>query len=296
MSDTAGVAANLRAIEEMALRLEARAIDRAGARDLPGGDSMVNLASVGSMSVNLRRLEIAERHHIEDPAHYPDATVDLSHEDPDELWPAVQVLWFWSEDYRARLGHDHDDPRWRPTLVSEAKFLRNHDVAEWIWNSEVHWDDYAADVARAKSKLENILIEGDRSERTAVVCDRCEDGRRLIRVWGDEPSEDRWKCPGCKALLTEEELDDALATQMRRTEPREWVSRTQAVDLLRSLGHQERVASRLVDDPETQGWCELTTHVRWVSWPDAWRRHLTEVRARTVRQMKAEQRRKLLSA
>jgi hypothetical protein len=61
------------------------------------------------------------------------------------------------------LGHDHDDPRWRPTLVSEAKFLRNHDVAEWIWNNEVHWDDYAGDVERAKTKLENILMTSGHS-------------------------------------------------------------------------------------------------------------------------------------
>lgn len=289
MSDMAAVATNLRAIEDMALRLEARAVDRAGARDIPGGDAMVSLASVGSLTDWQRRVELAE-------ARVGNGKVDIANEDPDELWPAVQVLWFWSEDYRARLGHDYDDPRWRPTLVSEAKFLRNHDVAEWIWNTEVHWDDYAADVARAKSKLENILIEGDRSERTSVVCDRCDAGRQLIRVWGEAPSEDRWKCPGCKALLTEEELDDALATQMRRATPREWVSRTQAIDLLRSMGHQERVAAKLVDTPETLGWCELATHTRWISWPNAWRRHLVEMQARAMRAKKAEDRRARASA
>lgn len=276
MTDMATVANHLRLIEEMAQRLEARAVDRSNSRDLTGGDAMVNLASVGSMADWKRRLDLAE-------ATYGNGNVDVSHEDPDELWPAVQVLWFWSEDIRNQLGHDHDDPRWRPTLVSEAKFLRNHDVAEWIWNNEPHYDDYAADVERAKTKLENILHEGDRSERSAVVCDRCDAKRPLIRVYGTEPGEDRWKCPSCKALLTDEELDDALAAQMRRGEPRQWIPRSHAVDLLRGMGHQERVAVRLVDHPDTEGYRDETTHVRWVSWPATWRRHLVEMQRRKMK-------------
>jgi hypothetical protein len=51
MTDLATVAANLRSIEDMALRLEDRAIDRSNSRDMPGGDALVNLASVGSMAV-----------------------------------------------------------------------------------------------------------------------------------------------------------------------------------------------------------------------------------------------------
>lgn len=276
MTDLATVAANLRAIEDMALRLESRAIDRAGARDIPGGEAMVNLASVGSLADWQRRVELSEQQ-------YGNGGVDLSSEDPDDLWPAVQVLWFWSEDYRDRLNHDHDDPRWRPTLVSEAKFLRNHDVAEWIWNNEIHWDDYARDVGRAKTKLESILLEGERTERTTVVCSLCDDGRRLIRVWGGELVDDRWKCPGCKHQFTDEELPEVQATQMRRSEPREWIPRPEAIDLLRSQGHQERVAARLADPLETQGWCHSVTHVRYVSWPDVWRRHLSEMQARRIK-------------
>lgn len=285
MSDIrAKVAANLRAIEDMAGRLEQRAIDRATDRELPGGDAMVALATVGSIRDWLRRVDITERLHSDDPWRYPDATVDMEHEDPDQFWPAVQVLWWWSEDYRIRLEMDYDDPRWRPTLTSEAAFLRNTDVADWVWNHEVHFEDYAADVARAKSKLENILIEGERSERTPVVCDRCEDKRPMVRVYADGGAEDdRWKCLGCKHLFTTEELADARATQMRRTEPREWISRTQAIDLLRSMGHQGRTAARLADLPEAQGWRHEVTRVRFVSWPDVWRSHLLALQQAKIR-------------
>jgi hypothetical protein len=274
VSSMSEVATNLRKIEDMAQRLEQRAVDRAGAKEMPGGDAMVALAGVGSIRDWTRRIEIAEEH--ED---YP----DISNEDPDEFWPALQVLWWWSEDYRQQLNHDYDDPRWRPTLISEAAFLRNHDVAEWIWNNEPKYDDYAKDVERAKTKLENILIEGDRSEKTPVVCDRCADKRSLVKVYGDDEGADRWKCMGCKHLFTLEELDDARATQMRRSEPREWVSRAEAIGLLRDMGHQRRTAAALVDAPEALGWRSEISRVRYVSWPDVWRGHLLALQAAKIR-------------
>lgn len=272
----ADVASSLRAIESMALRLEDRAIDRSTDREMPGGDALVNLASVGSMTDWQRRVDLAEGLH-------GNGSVDLSDEDPDEFWPAVQVLWFWSEDYRQRLNHNYDDPRWRPTLLSEARFLRNTDVAAWIWGNEVHFEDYAKDVERAKTKLENILHEGERSERTPVVCDRCDDKRQLIRVWNDSPEADRWKCPGCKHEFDTEETGDALAAQMRRTEPRDWVTRTQAIGLLCDMGHQQRTAIALVTLPEAQAWKHEVTKICYVSWPDVWRAHLLAVQAAKIR-------------
>jgi hypothetical protein len=132
-------------------------------------------------------------------------------EDPDELWPAVQILAWWSEEYRQRLDMKYEG--WRPTLVSEAKFLRNHDVAEWIWNNEVHWDDYAGDVERAKTKLENILVDGERAER-GVPClyEACR-GARLVRKlepYRDKDGEKAWRhgdwhCPKCHRKWNEDQ-------------------------------------------------------------------------------------------
>lgn len=316
MSTQADVAKNLRKIEDMATRLEQRAVDRAGAKDMPGGDAMVALAGVGSIRDWMRRVDIAEEHGTE---------MDISNEDPDEFWPALQILWWWTEDYRQRLNHHSDDPRWRPTLISEAAFLRHHDVAEWIWSNEVNYDDFAKDVGRAKSKLENILVEGDRSEKTPVVCDKCADKRPLVRVYdeaevvgwmchfaeGDDepipadagedpcpvcekpaphveimasdPDADRWKCMGCKHLFTIEELDDARATQMRRSEPKEWVSRAEAIGLLRDMGHQRRTAVALVDAPAAMGWRSELSHLRYVSWPEVWRSHLLALQTAKIR-------------
>lgn len=161
------VSANLRAILDMAERLEARAIDRAG-DDIPGGEAMVNLALVADMTVWERRDELAGG--------------DLApYEDPDQMWSAFQMLRFWSEQWRIDLDMDHDDPRWRPSLASEAAFLRNPDVLAWAWDNEPHFEEFAADVATAKSRLENVLSEGVRSIR-GVPCmyDECK-GKRLVR-------------------------------------------------------------------------------------------------------------------
>ncbi len=201
MSSISDVSDNLAKIIDMAGRLEARAIDAAYSADGPGGrvlggDLMVNLAGVGSKHVWDRRNELAE-----EAGDYgkPDT------EDPDKFWPAIQVLRFWSEDYRLQLGMDYDDPRWRPSLTSEASFLRNKEVAEWIWNNEVQWDDYARDVGRAVAKLEALLHEGERAE-LGVPCmyETCR-GRRIIRKLEPARGEGgekvwvhgNWHCPKC---------------------------------------------------------------------------------------------------
>lgn len=243
------VASDLRAITDMASRLRARAIDQArrhvGTSDdsgIPGGEATVNLAGVGSMTDWARRTDLHE-----DVAE-PDSH---EYEDPDELWPAEQVLWFWSEDYRRQLGHDHDDPRWRPTLVSEAKFLANRDVAEWIWDTEIHWDDYAADVARARAKLEGILREGERSERSRVTCDRCEvDPPRLVKVYaaGDE-GDDRWKCPRCKHRFDDDAFRRAHATQLRSEKAEKYVALPDAIGTLKAQGRAERTIRKWLAPP-----------------------------------------------
>lgn len=196
MTNPSDVSKNLDAIQDMAARLEARAIDRANDKLMPGGEALVNLAGVGSKQVWERRNELAEEVGDYDKP---------SFEDPDEMWPAIQMLWFWSETYRATLGMDYDDPRWRPTLISEAGFLRNRDVAEWIWENEIQWDDYAKDVERAKTKLEALLHEGDRAELGAPCLYESCRGRRIIRKL--EPKRDKdgnktwdygnWHCPKC---------------------------------------------------------------------------------------------------
>lgn len=322
MTTLSDVSKNLDAIQDMAARLEARAIDRANDKLMPGGDAMVLLASVGSRHDWERRNELAEQ-----AGDYSKADT----EDPDNFWLALQALWFWSETYRQRLGMDYDDPRWRPSLVSEANFLRNRDVAEWIWNHEPRWDHYATAVADAKTKLENVLVEGDRSERSRVVCGNpnCEDPRTLIRVyakrhptewtceacgsdatdpdacsdcgcqvltetvWESNPDDDRWKCGSCKGQYDDEQVRDFYGKQLWLAPAEKWMPVSHAVQLMKDQGWQERVVRGWLNDPDgaaVEIACEETSGRRIVLWPTLWRRHLLETQARKERVKRREER------
>lgn len=302
MTTTNDVAKNLRAIEDMAPRLEARAIDRATDRHIPGGDAMVALAGVSSLRDWNRRYEIHEEH---------GTAPDITHEDPEELWPALQVLWVWSEGFRQALSMDYEDPRWRPTLASEAAFLRNRDVAEWIWNNEPRYDAYASDVGRATANLRSILLESDHIERIRVVCDSetCETPKRLIRVYAprehvadectncgelygpDErdqcrcdgllqpaynsnPDDDRWKCPSCKHFFTTDDVRRAHAKQLRSEGAEKFVPLRDAVGTLRAQGRAERTIRKWLEDSKIETRHDAAGRVEaW--WPDMWRLHLT---------------------
>lgn len=290
------VSANLRAIADMAQRLEERAIDRADDHDLPGGEAMVNLAPVADMSVWERRNELAG-----------DALVAF--EDPDEMWSSFQLLRFWSEQWRVELDMDHDDPRWRPSLASEAAFLRNPDVLSWAWDTEPHFASFVDDVQQARSRLEAVLMEGERADKLRVRCPdctreaaqeaenaalsaeqvsggeshQCDSERpaeprtapRLIAVYGPNKDADRWKCPTCKHKFTAAEVRRARASQMRLAGDAErWITVPDAVSILRKQGgwRESTIRAWANDAAEVSATVDdLGTRLVW--WPDMWRLH-----------------------
>lgn len=295
------VSTDLRAIIDMAERLEARAIDEATRGDRLGsgplgGEAMVNLASVADMSAWLRRNDLAG-----------DALV--SYEDPDELWSSFQTLRFWSEQWRVDLDMDYDDPTWRPSLRSEAAFLRTPDVLNWAWDTEPHWDEFAADVATARRKLEDVLKEGDRVTLSRVACPDCTkriaqdaqggspddeqgfDGElhrwdserpadrrtapRLIAVYGDSDDEDRWKCPECRHRFTAAEVHDAGVAQKRAAgHTQRWLPLADAISILRKEGGWREKTIRTWANNTTEVSSEIRNGIRYVLWPDMWRCHL----------------------
>jgi hypothetical protein len=220
---TIKVTRDLRAIVDMTARLEAQAIAKANDALMPGGEAMVNLAYVADLSVWNRRVELAEQA----------GGVDLVDEDPDDLWPVFQRLRFWSEQWRSELGMDYgDDPRWRPTLATEAGFLANADVLAWIWDNELHFEAFADDVSTAHAQLENLLDEGRRAQH-GVQCFDCSvdlvrpmrDRRVLRECEGHEgvctwPHRfcghdrgglaDEWLCPSCDRRYALEDYQRAV--------------------------------------------------------------------------------------
>jgi hypothetical protein len=135
-------------------------------------------------------------------------------EDDEDWIPPLQTLLFWSEAWRAEHGYPLPV---RPTVASEANFIRW--ALGWAWDNEVHWDDFAGDVKRARARLEDLLKEGLRAKR-GVPCFDCNvdlirpsrpprkihwcDGNDGVCTWPHKfcahdrgGLADEWKCPTC---------------------------------------------------------------------------------------------------
>jgi hypothetical protein len=200
MSEMAKVSSNLREIERLAGELRAQAVADGRSRVMPGGRAMIALAPVASLEAWENLTQATERAELTGIGKAYTSTED---EDPEKSWPPFQMLVFWSEAWRRETGTEYDDPSWKPTIQTEAAFLRH--ALEWAWDNEVGWDSFVKDVETAKTKLEDILSEGERAVRGApCLYDECK-GKRLVRKFERKRDENgakvwewgKWHCPRC---------------------------------------------------------------------------------------------------
>ena len=191
LSPSDKVKSNLRVIVELHARLLTQAVHSANDPLMPGGLAMVELGNVADPHRWRLQVDGLERKYLADKADGYDVTPPDFSQDDDEWGPPLQTLLFWSEAWRLDRGYPLEGRR--PTIGTEAAFLRLS--VDWAWDHEPHFDNFAQDVGLARRRVEDTLREGDRAERTRVVCDRCENPPRLIKVYGGtDPASDRWKC------------------------------------------------------------------------------------------------------
>lgn len=215
MKTTIDVTQDLTAIIELADDLLTEAVIKAGDPLMPGGLAMVALAPVASPDEWAETLEAAE--------HRAQAKeLDLPAVEDDDDWePPLQTLLFWSESWRVEHGYPLSA---KPTLASEANFIRW--ALEWAWENEVHWEDFARDVSKARTRLESIEKAGVRPAFRGAPClyDECR-GKRLIRKTvpcRDENGEKSWRltdwhCPNCKRQWSEEDYARNVYAAVERT-------------------------------------------------------------------------------
>lgn len=234
---------------------------------LPGGKAMVELGNVANIEAWTNQQDATER--------YGRAYTSAEDEDPDEAWPAFQLIEFWSEQWRVEHDAEYDN---RPTIQSEASFVRF--LLNWAWENEPHFEDFAADIRRARLRLEDVVYDGRRADRTRIVCDRCEDKPRLIVLHGveDDLSDDRWKCPACKHHFDVTDLRRAHATMLKSEGANRWLHQVDAIALLRSQERPERTVRQWLADGVGEAYCDPVTHEVWVWWPALWSKHLTTPR------------------
>lgn len=262
-------ARDLTAIESLFLALPDQAEHSSNSRLMPGGTALALMAPHGSHEAWEAMNDTTER----TGRHYTSA----EDEDPEDSWDTFMLLSYWSEAFRRELDEEHQP---KPTILSEASYLRWR--LEWAWDHEPRFGDMAADIRKARVRLENVVHAGSRAERSRVVCD-CEDAPRLIRTWGATAAFDGWKCPACKALLSEDDHKRMFARQLRSEGAEKYVPLPEAVAVLRDEGRPERTIRKWLgvsDDHEdvVGGYCEVRTRRVLAWWPDLWHRHLTTAR------------------
>jgi hypothetical protein len=268
VTSIATIAARLREIVDLYGRLDAHALygPEATRGDIPGGHAVVELADSASPETWANKLDGAERAASAGRRAWPVI-------DDDEQGTVLWTLRYWSETYREELGMAVDDDAWKPTVVSEARFLAMKETLDHIWETEAHLDDLGEDLQACVTRLENVLRAGERPDRTRITCPDCTDGRGMIRQWGDgDESTDRWKCPGCKHKFTDEDLPTAYARQMRSQGTEKWISVTDALSVLRSQGEREDTAREWLKTDDVD--LREVGNRREVWWPDMWRLHI----------------------
>lgn len=266
--------ADLRAIERLALDLPEQAANSSNSRLMPGGPAMALLAHHASLEAWESMQQATER--------YGRPYTSAEDEDPEEHWDPMQLLLFWSESMRRELGEEYGQT---PTLVSEASYLRWR--LEWAWDHEPRFTDLAADVRKARVRLENVVHAGSRAERSRVVCDQCD--TRLIRVYGETPRDDGYKCPGeCKRRFSEDDHARMFGRMLRSEGAEKFVPVTEAVELLKDEGRPSQTIRKWFRDPDTTALgCDLESKRVGVWWPTLWTKHVTAERREPRKRRKA---------
>lgn len=265
------VARDLTEILRLYSALETQAIHHANAQvdnhSLPGGRAMIELGTIANVE--------AWNHHNDATERLGRAYTSEPDEDPDESWPAFQLIEFWSEQWRTEHGAEYDT---KPTIQSEANFLRFS--LNWAWDNEPHFDDFAADIRRARLRLEDIVYDGKRIERTRITCNKCDAGPRLMVLHGveDDLSDDRWKCPACKQFFDVAALREAHAAMLKSEGAERWLHQVDAIAVLASVDRPERTTRQWLADGVGEAYCDPVTHEVWVWWPALWAKHLATPR------------------
>lgn len=118
--------------------------------------------------------------------------------------PPLLVLATWEDDWRIELGHGGGP---RATLWRCADYLGTH--LTMMAQRHLAFDEFAADVARLRGRMEAVLHDGDKPEKAEATCLKCEG--TLIRPITERGRSDHWHCTRCRHVLSVDDYNLALA-------------------------------------------------------------------------------------
>jgi hypothetical protein len=186
----------------------------------------------------------------------------------DDQLPPLQLLLFWSQEWRVEHGNESD---MRPTIDSETRFLG--ECLDWAWEHEPHFRDFSKDVRAAKTSIENTLKEGVRTERAKTTCIDCE-GVRLVKQYGRLAAEDHWLCPRCDRRYDHAAFLRAQHQHLASEGAERWV---RIIDGIAAIPRPENTVRTWIRRLEVHSMCHVVTHAVYVWWPSLRQQHLEAV-------------------
>lgn len=203
---------------------------------IPGGDAMV-LLGPGSLGAQ---------------------ALDHEHESWSDPVPPLQMLATHEDDWRLELGHQAGP---RATMWRCADYLGQH--LTLMAQRHPAFDEFAADLARLRGRLEDVLSEGEREEPTKTPCLEC--GAMLVKRYGKRAVDDHHQCPRCGRRYHGDEFTRAKHHHLASEDAATWVPLTHAADMVDRSGRTVRTwVTRL----QVTACCDPVTHRVYVWWPD----------------------------
>jgi hypothetical protein len=183
-----------------------------GSRDFPGGDALVLLGPSAA------RADLDAVY-----AYRYQAGLSIDHrsdEYPTDLRPVAGVLARWEAAWREELNQPTG---LTSTLSRSVDYLMAHlhQAA-----GRPTFTLFITDIAENLRRLEDVLYDGERPERTRVPCWEC--GVRLVHIYGSTEDDDHWVCPACGERYDRGRYDRAKHDHLASVGAERYVSVTDA--------------------------------------------------------------------
>lgn len=187
LDPTVKVSRDLTEIAACYADLEAQAIADGDNPLIPGGPAMFALGPIANLETWEHLVQSTER--------FNRPLTSAEDEDPDDAWSATQLVHYWAGEWRQARGEDYDDLT--RSMATELNYIRT--ALSWAREHEPRWDAFAGDIRTARTRLENTVSAGRRSDRSRICCDRptcTTKSPQLVRVYARRYLTG-WTCTTC---------------------------------------------------------------------------------------------------
>lgn len=197
-------------------------------------------------------------------------------------WHPLDVLETWSVVWRD--WFHSPQPTCRATVGGAVEYLTGvlH-LAAATQPTADEWPpdlpDMLRDIASLRARLEDVLHDGDRPERSQVPCLDC--GARLEHRYADAEADDRWVCPRCRRAYTDAEHRLAKAEHLGTAEHFVPIATAAA-----AAGRSDWTIRDWVRRGLVAAACDPRTRLLVVWWPHVHAEHRTRAVRDTLRRMR----------